>query len=155
VRNTVTSIIEISPMGVRRFPGGYDYYREKVSGECREPDAAPKSSDSGPDGSAAPVSAKDMRRARAQARAKHQPTIRSLKDKVSRAEARISELEAELEALSGVLFNPTPETDFSATNRRLKYVQDQLSAFSEEWERAATELDRLQRDQDEAQDALL
>ena len=155
VRNTVTSIIEISPMGVRRFPGGYDYYREKVSGENREPDAAPKAADSGPDGAAAPVSAKDMRRARAQARAKHQPTIRALKDKVSRAEARIAELEAELEVLSGVLFNPTPETDFSATNRRLKYVQDQLGAFSEEWERAATELDRLQRDQDEAQGALL
>ena len=154
VRNTVTSIIEISPMGVRRFPGGYDYYREKVAGESREPYAATANAVPGPDGTTAAVSAKAMRRARAQARAKHQPVIRSLKDKVAKAEARIAELEAELEGLSGVLFNPTAETDFSATNKRLKYVQDQLSAFSEEWERDATELDRLQREQNEAQDSL-
>ena len=154
VRNTVTSIIEITPMGVNCFPGGYDYYREKTAGENREPNAMPKAEELGPDGTAAPISAKDLRRARAQARAKLQPAIRSLKDKVAKAEARISELEAELEELSGVLFNPTPETDFAATNKRLKYVQDQLSAFSEEWERDATELDRLQREQTEAQDAL-
>ena len=154
VRNTVTSIIEISPRGVRRFPGGYDYYREKSAGDGHDADVAPKAAEAGPDGEGAPVSAKELRRARAQARAKHQPAIRALKDKVAKAEARIAELEAELEELSGVLFNPTPETDFAATNKRLKYVQDQLGAFSEEWERDATELDRLQREQDEAQDAL-
>jgi len=154
VRNTVTSIIEISPSGVRRFPGGYDYYREKIAGENRDADVPPKAAGAGADGEVAPVSAKELRRARAQARAKHQPAIRALKDKVSKAEARIAELEAELEELSGVLFNPTPETDFAATNKRLKYVQDQLGAFSEEWERDATELDRLQREQDEAQDAI-
>ncbi|MDD4018230.1 MAG: ABC-F family ATP-binding cassette domain-containing protein [Kiritimatiellae bacterium] len=154
VRNTVTSIIEISPRGVRRFPGGYDYYREKSAGDDRDADVAPKAAEAGPDDEGAPVSAKELRRARAQARAKHQPAIRALKDKVAKAEARIAELEAELEELSGVLFNPTPETDFAVTNKRLKYVQDQLGAFSEEWERDATELDRLQREQDEAQDAI-
>ena len=154
VRNTVTSIIEISPRGVRRFPGGYDYYREKSAGENRDADEAPKAAEAGQDGEGAPVSSKELRRARAQARAKHQPAIRALKDKVAKAEARIAELEAELEELSGVLFNPTPETDFAATNKRLKYVQDQLGAFSEEWERDATELDRLQREQDEAQGAI-
>lgn len=53
-----------------------------------------------------------------------------------------------------MLFNPTPETDYASTNKRLKYVQDQLGAFSEEWEKDATELDRLQREQDLAQNAL-
>ena len=155
VRNTVTSIIEVSPSGVRRFPGGYDYYREKVAGENREPDAAPSVSVvPGPDGVNPTVSAKEMRRARAQARSKHQPVIRVLKDKVTKAEARIADLEAELEKLSGVLFNPTPETDFAATNKRLRHVQDQLEAITSEWERDASELDRLQREQDEAQDAL-
>jgi len=154
VRNTVTSIIEISPLGVRRFPGGYDYYREKIAGENRETDSAPKTAESVPERAVAPISAKELRRARAQARAKHQPLIRSLKEKVAKAEVRIAELEAELEELSGKLFNPTPETDFAATNKRLKYVQDQLSAFSEEWECSATELDRLQREQDEAHDSI-
>jgi len=154
VRNTVTSIIEISPMGVRRFPGGYDYYREKIAGENRETDGVQRASEPGPNDANTPISGKDLRRARAQARSKNQPAIRTLKDKVSKAEARIAELEAELEELSGALFNPTPETDFASTNKRLKYVQDQLSAFTEEWERDATELDRLQREQNKAQDAL-
>lgn len=67
---------------------------------------------------------------------------------------RIAALEQELETLSGMLFNPTPETDYASTNKRLKIVQDQLSVFSEEWEHDATELERLQREQDEAQTAV-
>lgn len=154
VRNTVTSIIEISPAGVRRFPGGYDYYKEKTSSEGKEPDAAPKAVVPGPDGAGSAVSAKDLRRARAQERAKRQPMVKALREKVAKAEARIAELEAELEKLSEVLFNRTPDTDYAATNRRLKVVQDQLSIFSEEWESDATELDRLQREQDEAQETV-
>ncbi|MDR2849299.1 MAG: ABC-F family ATP-binding cassette domain-containing protein [Verrucomicrobiota bacterium] len=157
VRNTVTSIIEISPGGVRRFPGGYDYYREKIAQEGRggggAPAQPPRAETAGGPSSAAPAdpahSSKELRRLRAQERAKFQPRIRALKGNVVRAEARIAELEAELETLSGVLFNPTPETDFAATNKRLKIVQDQLSAFSEEWERDATELERLQKKMNE------
>ncbi len=156
VRNTVSAIIEISPAGVRLYPGGYDYYREK-SAEYHQDSAQPTApaATPGPGGAPAPVSAKDLRRARAQERAKRQPVIKSLRERVTKAEARIAELETELEALSAVLFNPTPGTDYASTNKRLKYVQDQLGAISEEWERDATELDRLQREQDEAQDALL
>lgn len=148
VRNTVGAIIEISPAGVRRFPGGYDYYREKTAAENNAPaDNAAGRQVTTDDPEAAPVSAKDLRRARAMARARLQPAINALKSKVAKAETRIAELEAELESLSAVLFNPTPETDFAATNKRLKYVQDQLEVFSEEWERDATELERLQREQ--------
>ena len=156
VRNTVTSIIEISPAGVRRFPGGYEYYREKTAWENR--DAAPQSAASAAaasaENAAAPASAKELRRARAQARAKLQPQIRTLKEKVAKAEARITELEAELETLSEVLFNPKPDTDFAATNKRLKVVQDQLEVFSEEWERDASDLERLQREQEAAQEEI-
>jgi ATP-binding cassette subfamily F protein 3 len=155
VRNTVTSIIEVSPAGVRRFPGGYDYYREKTSGESRTPEAsAPAAVVPGPDGVATAVSAKELRRARAQERVKRQPQLKALRERVARAEARITELEAELEKLSAVLFNRTPETDYAATNRRLKIVQDQLGDVTAEWERDATELNRIQGEQDEAQDAI-
>ena len=157
VRNTVTSIIEISPAGVRRFPGGYEYYREKSVSEQRDSGTSPKAIENAQQNdrdSANNVSAKDLRRARAQARAKLQPLIRALKERVTKAEVRIAALEQELETLSGMLFNPTPETDYASTNKRLKIVQDQLSVFSEEWEHDATELERLQREQDEAQTAV-
>ena len=153
VRNTVTSIIEISPAGVRRFPGGYDYYREKIADENRDesPSGASTQAAQAEEGDA-PISAKDLRRARAQARAKLQPKIRALKEKVAKTEARITELETELETLSGILFNPEPDTDFAATNKRLKVVQDQIEVFSEEWERDASELERLQHEQEAAQE---
>lgn len=156
VRNTVSSIIEVSPTGVRRFSGGYDYYREKASeigrtGVTENSDALPASVT---ESTQAPLSSKELRRIRAQARAKHQPLIRTLKDRVTKAEARITELEAQLEKLSALLFNPTPEISFAETNQKLKFVQDQLDAINQEWERDASELDRLQREQDKAQAAL-
>jgi ATP-binding cassette subfamily F protein 3 len=157
VRNTVSTIIEISPAGVRRFAGGYDYYHEKMSERTNADDGA--SADNtpsqavSPDGTAS-VSSKDLRRARAQERAKRQPLIRALKDRVGKAENKIAELETELESLSAVLFNPTPETNFAETNRKLKFVQDQLDVLNEEWERDASELDRLQHEQEAAQEAL-
>ncbi|MCL1922176.1 MAG: ABC-F family ATP-binding cassette domain-containing protein [Kiritimatiellaeota bacterium] len=136
VRNTVSSIIEVTPSAVRAFPGGYDYYRQKSS------EVAPLST---PSISSTPSTAspKDLRRARAQERAKWQPKIKALRERVAKAEARITELEADLEKLSAVLFNPTPGTDFADTNRRLKYVQDQLSAYTEEWERDTLALDAV------------
>ena len=94
-----------------------------------------------------PLTSKDLRRARAQERAKWQPRIKSLRDRIAKSENRITELEAELETLSAVLFNPPPGTDFAETNRRLKYVQDQISAHTEEWERASLELEAVLQEQ--------
>lgn len=151
VRNTATSIIEITPAGVRTFPGDYDYYLEKTSaGNSLSAEPVSPAAITDTPGSSAPLSAKDQRRARAQERAKWQPQIRELKKKVEQAEAKVTELEAELEELSAVLFNPTPETDFATTNKNLKWVQDQLDFYNEEWEKYATELDALQKAQSAA-----
>ena len=187
VRNTVSSIIEVSPAGVRTFPGGYDYYLEKSgrsskvlkfesskvlkwgshagagaagwgeSSNVRESESSKvsKSEGSNVDGQGAGsnfrtlelsnsnTSSKDLRRARAQERAKWQPRIKVLRDRIAKTEARITELEAELETLSAVLFNPAPDTNFADINRRLKHVQDQLSAHTEEWERDSLDLDAI------------
>ncbi|MFO7937385.1 MAG: ABC-F family ATP-binding cassette domain-containing protein [Kiritimatiellia bacterium] len=143
VRSTATSIIEISPAGIRRFPGGYDYYKEKTAleqqGKQTNPDSGGKS------GGQPKLTSKELRRIRARERAKWQPGIKALKAKVEKAEIRIAELEDELEQLSAELFNPTPGTDFSSLNKRLKVVQDQIEVFTEEWEKDAEELEKLQR----------
>lgn len=149
VRNTVSSIIEISTKGVRLFSGGFDYYLEKSQEYAKENQgAADTSSKSKTD---APhkeqnLTSKELRRLRAQERAKRQPQVNALKKKVAEAEKKITELEEELESLSAVLFNPAPNTDFAETNKRLKYVQDQLDFYTEAWERDATELDRIQKE---------
>lgn len=150
VRNTVSSIIEISPKGVRMFSGGFDYYLEKSQELVkRELENAGSSSEKT---SEAPkkeqdLTSKELRRLRARERAQRQPWVNALKKKVTVAENKITELEAELESLSAVLFNPAPNTDFAETNKRLKYVQDQLDFYTEEWERDATELDRIQHEE--------
>jgi len=147
VRNTATSIIEITPQGVRRFPGGYDYYREKTS---KDPQSQDQKLNSGSEkNSGAPtISSKELRQARAKERAKWQPRIKELKRNVQRAETKIASLEEELETLSEILFNPTPDTDFSKTNHRLRVVQDQLDTYTRQWERDAEELEKLQQEQE-------
>lgn len=153
VRNTVTSIIEITPTGVRRFPGGYDYYREKAAQERQLDEGVVGGDAPSPAGGvveSSGVSAKELRRARAQERAKYQPKIRQLRERVEKVEARIGTLEGELEELSAVLFNPAPDTDFAATNKRLKVVQDQLESYTQEWERESIRLEELQRQMEEA-----
>ncbi len=143
VRNTATSIIEISPRGIRRFPGSYDYYKEKTSQE-KQPEQA-KQQSAKKQGNQQNLTSKELRQARAKERAKWQPQIKALKSKVYTAEACIAVLEEELEQLSAELFNPTPETDFPTVNKRLKIVQDQLEVFTEEWELDAEKLEKLQR----------
>ena len=142
VRNTATSILEITPSGVRRFPGGYDYYKEKTA--CEALGSGTSDEEGAQNDKKRNMTSKELRQARARERAKWQPQIKALKSKVDKAERRIAELEQELEELSGELFNPTPDTDFAAVNKRLKYVQDQIAIFTEEWERDAEELEELQ-----------
>lgn len=156
VRNTADGIIEITPAGVRRFPGGYEYYLEKTGGlgdgsHMVEPSAAVEQNG----GKTQPrQTGKDLRRARALAREKLAPRIRALREKVAKEEADIAAREKELEEISEQLFNPKPDTDFGTLNKRLKVVQDQLDAFSEEWARDAEELERLQKEQSDAVNAI-
>jgi len=147
VRNTVTSIIEISPQGVRRFPGSYDYYKEKTAGGQPPPKLKSRSAaetKSKPQN----LSSKEMRQARAKERAKWQPQMKALKNRVARAESKIAALEEELEKLSEVLFQPKPDTDFAKTNQRLRVIQDDLEKFTNEWERDSEKLEKLQQQVD-------
>lgn len=150
VRNTVTSIVEITDAGVRRFPGGYDYYLEKCG--VAEPAATPQQPVA--DGRGEMLRGRDLRRARALARAARQPRLKALRERVVASETRIAALETELESLAAILFAPPPGADFADVNRRLKVVQDRLALHTEEWERDATELDRLQQEHEDADSSL-
>lgn len=150
VRNTADAILEITPEGIRRFPGGYDYYVEKTGGLTETKPVVTEEAGK-PEKEAAALTGKELRRARAQAREKLAPAIRALRKKVADEEEQIASLEKQLEEISAVLFNPQPDTDFPKLNRELKFVQDRLDAFNEEWERDAAELDRLVAEQEAAQ----
>ena len=142
VRGPAENILEISRRGIRRFPGGYDYYMEKTAQE-RAADAAAAPAKAEDDGSAR-VSSKDLRRQRAQERAARAPEMKRLKRKVAEAEAAIAALEAEQADLTARLAEGSLDPKGMAdAGKRLKDIQFELNDLTRDWEAAATALEEL------------
>ena len=173
VRSVATSIIEVGPLGVRRFPGGYDYYREKTAADAASASAANAGAGasagagagdataSAADPGAQPASvaassmnSRDLRRLRAQERAKRQPRIAALKKQVEDAEAKIAKLEAEMHMLELDIAAGANAKDYAGSCRRFNDAQDELDEANAIWESAGSELEALQREQEEAIAAL-
>ena len=149
VRAVATSVLEITRDGIRQFPGGYDYYSEKkaqmqAKGEGEKPKAAaPQPAASGD----TRLTSKELRQQRAAERAKVAPRVKELKKRVSACEKKIDELQAALDTASAELFSPTPTTDFAEVNRKVRTLQFEIDRYTEDWEKAATELEGLQQGQ--------
>jgi ATP-binding cassette subfamily F protein 3 len=146
VRSVATSVLEITREGIRRFPGGYDYYREKTAGEKPKTEKV-ESKESSASLESKTLSKKDLRRQRAEARAKIAPKVKELKNRVQTAEKKIDELQQALDAASEELFNPRPETDFAEVNRKVRTLQFEIDRYTADWEEAATELESLSNDE--------
>ena len=149
VRDVATSVLEITPGGIRSYPGGYDYYCEKKAeaAAAAKPQAASagaKIADKAPgsDGTQK-LTSKELRQLRAAERAKTAPLMRELKKKVETAERKIDELQAALDEASAELFNPTPTTDFAEVNRKVRTLQFEIDRYTAEWEEAAEALEKL------------
>jgi predicted RNase H-like nuclease (RuvC/YqgF family) len=91
----------------------------------------------------AKLTSKELRKQRAEERAKIAPKVNELKRRVEKAEKKIEELQASLDAASEELFNPKPTTDFAETNRLVRTLQFEIDRYTLEWEEAATELENL------------
>ncbi|MBO7236528.1 MAG: ATP-binding cassette domain-containing protein, partial [Kiritimatiellae bacterium] len=149
VRDVATSVLEITPNGIRSYPGGYDYYCEKkaeaaAAAKPQSAGAPVKSVDKAPGSDGAQkLTSKELRQLRAAERAKTAPLMRELKRKVETAEKKIDELQAALDEASAELFNPTPTTDFAEVNRKVRTLQFEIDRYTAEWEEAAEELEKL------------
>jgi len=150
VRAVATSVLEITREGIRQFPGGYDYYCEKKAAEGSGAGVrGQESGDSGQGGESqepGQLSKKDLRKQRADARAKVAPKVKELKRRVETAERKIDELQKALDEASAELFNPTPQTDFAEANRKVRTLQFEIDRYTADWESAATELEALTSD---------
>ncbi len=139
VRGTAENIVEVTRAGVRRFPGGYDYYLEKTAGEAQTvetPKAAPEE---------AKVSSKDLRRQRAQERAARAPEMRRLKKRVADSESAIAKLEEEQATLTDKLGDGSLDAaGLAETGKRLRQIEFDLAKLSLEWEEAATALEAFE-----------
>lgn len=137
VRGTATNILEVSRSGIRRFPGGYDYYLEKIAADTT-PEAVEDTQRENK------VSAKDLRRQRAQERAAKAPEMKRLKRKVAEAEAAIAALEAEQATILESLGDGSLDAQGMAeAGKRLKALEFDLGKQTMEWEEAALALEAL------------
>lgn len=91
----------------------------------------------------AQLSKKELRQQRAAERAKIAPKIKELKQRVEKAEKKVDELQASLDAASEELFNPKPDTNFEELNRKVRTLQFEIDRYTAEWESAASELEEL------------
>lgn len=158
IRAIATSIIAITPEGVARYPGTYDEYRDfiarKNASETAKKDDDPAlsgSTEAVPSQAKSTLSSKELRKAKADLRAKLQPRISPLKKKVEAAEKKIEELEAEEKTLNDMLSSGRPDVDYAATGSKLRNVQMQLHITALDWEKYASELEELQKELEEAQ----
>ncbi len=166
VRAVATSVLEITrEYGVRQFPGGYDYYCQKVAelnaraaatadavekltsrNAELEAGSGKREAENGGTGTAEPpnqLSKKELRQQRAAERAKIAPQLKALKARVEKAEKKVDELQAALDEASAELFNPTPTTDFAEVNRKVRTLQFEIDRYTADWEEAAAELEKL------------
>jgi ATP-binding cassette subfamily F protein 3 len=146
-RHVAQGIIAMSPAGIRRFPGGYDYYHEKMEAEERSRKVSPGTREARP-GSPDPdvdsgADKKSLRRERAQRREEVNQRRRPFEKLVKDSEKRLSDLEREQDVLTGELMKPHENTDYAKLNRRLSEIQAALADTVERWERASRELENL------------
>ncbi len=135
VRNIAEHIVAIDNSGVSRYPGGYDYYLEKLETGNLKPETK-----TGGEGAAVaptmpakqPEKGKDARKARAQQR-ETEKALRKIEDKIDQLNAEQTVLTEEMMARR--------DADFAAINARLAEIQTAMTRLESDWEKAAEALD--------------
>lgn len=139
VRKVATSIIEMRPPGVVRYPGDYDYFKLKVAAEKSAATTAPGRNEPAP-----ASKSKATKRERAELIQETNARKRALEKVVKDAEAVIARLEAEQHALVNSFEGVATGMSFSEINQRLSSIPDEISAATEAWEQASIELEQIE-----------
>ena len=141
VRNVATTIWAVTPDGVKKYFGNYDYFLEKsaeLNGNAVQAvSIAPMSGES----------AKDRRRARAQARSAIQGELRAAKKKVEELEALLDK-QSERKSVLVAKLSSGEKVDFGKLNSELSALDKEIAATEEEWETVSTELEALRLEND-------
>lgn len=157
LRNVADHIVAMTPPGITRYVGGYDYYHEKrtsnqpsVSSDQKSEAGGQKSNaakrDSrlgGRDMPSAKLDKKELRRQRAEIRQAAHGKTRDLRRTIRKAEQEVERLEAEKADLTANLSAPRENTNFASLSRRLKEVQYEIDIATVKWEQATEELEKV------------
>ena len=133
VRHVAKQIIAMTPPGITRYAGGYDYYCEKRETSPGAGEPAGATSPGGTDRRA-------LRKARAQQRQAVQAQQTAVKRRIRKAEGRMEALRAEQATLAERM-EGGGNVDYAETNRKLKEIQAELEIETQAWETAVEEME--------------
>ena len=142
VRHVASSIIAMTPPGITRYAGDYDYYREKTG----------LNADASTDAKGGPAAGntvmgedarKARRRERAHERQERHAQTKGLKADIAKCEDQIQIYEQERARLIEQLSSAGPSTDFAELNRRLKELQSEIERYTQRWEQRVAELEAM------------
>jgi len=137
IRSIATSVLNVRPGEVRFYPGGYEYFVEKMAADS---DQVSNSSSEGPEERPQPSTRsqeKERKRLEAEARQQRSQKERELREKLEKIEKRILELEERQQQLVVALQESNGST--SEESLELKSVADELGMLMPEWERLVEE----------------
>ncbi len=137
VRKVAGAIIAMTPPGVTRYAGGYDYYREKIA-DVSQPVSAVAARTAAPD-------RKAQKRERALKIQADSKTRRTLEKTIAQSEAVSAELDKEQRELVAQLSSPGDKTNYASINQRLAEIHHRMIRASEQWEKASMELEEFMR----------
>jgi ATP-binding cassette subfamily F protein 3 len=128
VRNIAEHIVAIDQRGVTRYPGGYDYYLEKVGDGNGKPEPQNLKKNAIAESSSPAPKGKDARVARAQQR--------EAEKALKKIEGKIDKLTVEQAVLTEEMMSRR-DADFAAINSRLAKIQKEIQSLETEWEQTA------------------
>ncbi len=136
VRNIAESIISIADGNVNRFPGGYDYYKEKnaLNIETIVP------VDSKKEEKTKPKVSQSTREQRKEVNKK----INRFKKIISRSEKKVEELENKKNSLAKEIESAKTHEDYEKINEKMKNIEMNIMKYLDEWETAQLQLEKLE-----------
>jgi ATP-binding cassette subfamily F protein 3 len=155
-RKVSHQIIAMTPPGITRYAGGYDYYHEKMeeaaerqqNSEVRiqKPVVGREQAGAKPilnsDSCLPAPTKKDLRKQRALERQSLYGQTKDLKKAIFKVEAEVDRLEKEKTELSAALSSPAEGVNIAVLGRRLQQVQYEIDIATTRWEKATAELEK-------------
>jgi ATPase components of ABC transporters with duplicated ATPase domains len=146
IRSIAETVLHVHSGRLTPYAGNYDYYLEKSkSSDARAAltagftDARPKQAAAAPAKTAAPSPAAPKYTAN---------QIRKFREHVGQLEKKVTELEAKQAEIVAALEAPETYADkgkFHHLNRELSVIVDQVTAATEEWEKASLQLEEMEK----------
>jgi ATP-binding cassette subfamily F protein 3 len=149
IKSLAQNVLHVHSGRLTPYAGDYDYYLEKSkSGDARAAltagftDGRPKQAEAKKEPApAAPVAAAKN--------SKYTPNqLRKFREEVGLLEKKVSELEAKQAEITAALEAPETYADkgkFHHLNKELSAIVDQITAATEEWEKATTKLEEMEK----------